>query len=172
MKRAYPMICRSVLALALVAIAMIPAGCGYSSKSLYRSSVKTISVPIFQNKTFNREWEFKLTEAICKNIEYRTPYKIAYGERADTELTGELVMVAQDTLTRRYGLNLPRETQVTVAVNFQWKDLRSGRILVRREQFNRSATDIPQIGERTDDATQLAIERLAAAIVEQLQNDF
>ena len=47
-----------------------------------------------------------------------------------------------------------------------------GRIIVRREQFSRSATDIPQIGERDYTATQQAIERLAEAIIDQLQNDF
>ncbi len=44
-------------------------GCGYSSKSLYNKSVTTVAVPIFTNKTFRREWEFRLTEAVDKNIE-------------------------------------------------------------------------------------------------------
>lgn len=156
----------------LAGLVLLPVGCGYSSKPLYRISVKTVSVPIFRNNTYNRDWEFRLTEAICKNIEYRTPYKIAQGERADTELTGEISSIDQDVLTRRFNLNLPRESQVTVAVNFQWKDLRTGRILVKRVSFSRSATGIPQIGERMNDATQLAVERLAEAIVEQLQTEF
>lgn len=163
----------SWLALIVLAIlTMLPAGCGYSSKPLYRTSVKTISVPIFQNKTYNRDWEFRLTEAICKNIEYRTPFKIVRGDRADTELTGTITDINQDVLTRRFNLNLPRESEITVAVTFQWKDLRTGRILVKRTNFSRSATDIPQIGERANDATQLAVERLAEAIVEQLQTEF
>ena len=172
MKSVTPKIVQSLTLVLLALLVTAPSGCGYSSKPLYRTSVKTVSVPIFQNKSFNREWEFRLTEAICKNIEYRTPFKIVQGQRADTELTGEIVSVEQDVLTRRYGLNLPRESQQTVAVNFQWKDLRTGRILVKRVGFSRSATDIPQVGERNQDSTQQAIERLAAAIVEQLQTEF
>jgi hypothetical protein len=143
-------------------------GCGYSTKPLYNRAYRTIAVPIFNNKTFRREWEFRLTEALAKNIESRTPYKIVAQDRADTVLTGEIVDVAQDVLTRRYGTLLPRESQLTVAVNFVWKD-RSGRLLVERRSFNRSSTEIPQIGERVEDAEQLAIERLAAAIVDQMQ---
>lgn len=164
------MLCFAILMLA--ALVLAPAGCGYSAKPLYRTSVKTISVPIFRNKSYSRDWEFRLTEAICKNIEYRTPFKVTQGQRADTELTGEIITVDQDVLTRRFNLNLPRESQITVAVNFQWKDLRTGRILIKRGNFSRSATDIPQLGERAQDATQLAIERLAEAIVEQLQTEF
>jgi len=82
------------------------------------------------------------------------------------------VTIDENVLTRRYGTDLPRESELTVAVNFTWKDLRSGRIIVERKNFNRSATEIPQIGERVNDAEQLAIERLATAIVDQMQSDW
>jgi hypothetical protein len=143
--------------------------CGYSTRPLYSRTYHTVAVPIFTNKTFRREWEFRLTEAIDKNIEYRTPYKLATQDRADTVLTGEIVDIFENPLSRRPDTNLPRESQLTVAVNFTWKD-RNGHILVERKDFNRSATEIPQLGERVVDAEQLAIERLAAAIVDQMQS--
>jgi hypothetical protein len=158
-----------ILLLALVAMAPVLGSCGYSSKSLYRSAYHTVAVPIFTNKTFRREWEFRLTEAIAKNIAYRPPYKVTTQDKADTILTGEIVDIPENTLTRRPGTNIPRETQVIVAVNFMWKE-RSGRVLIERKEFNRSSTEIPQLGERVVDAEQLAIERLAAAIVDQMQS--
>ena len=148
------------------------ASCGYSSKPAYNQSVRTVCVPIFENHTFRREWEFRLTEAIDKNIEYRTPYKIASKKDADTILTGQIVDIQENVLTNRFGTILPRESELTVVVNFVWKDQRSGRILVERKAFNRSATEIPQLGERVTDAEQLAIERLAAGIVDQMQTDW
>ncbi len=148
------------------------ASCGYSSKPAYNESVRTVCVPIFENHTFRREWEFRLTEAIDKNIEYRTPYKIASRKDADTILTGQIVDIQESVLTNRFGTDLPRESELTVVVNFVWKDQRSGRILVERKAFNRSATEIPQLGERVTDAEQLAIERLAAGIVDQMQSDW
>jgi hypothetical protein len=148
------------------------ASCGYSSHPAYNQSVRTVAVPIFENHTFRREWEFRLTEAIDKNIEYRTPYKIASRKDADTILTGQIVDIQENVLTQRFGTDLPRETELTVVVNFVWKDQRSGKILVERKSFNRSATEIPQLGERVVDAEQMAIEKLAAAIVDQMQSDW
>jgi hypothetical protein len=145
--------------------------CAYSTKPLYSQGYRTVSVPIFANRTFRREWEFRLTEAIAKNIEARTPYKLASQDKADTVLSGEIVEIDESVLTRRTGINLPRENQITLAVNFTWKD-RNGRMLVERKGFNRSSTEIPQIGERVEDAEQLAVERLAAAIVDQMQTDW
>lgn len=147
-------------------------GCGYSSKTLYNKSVRTISVPIFENKTFRREWEMRLTEALCKNIEARTPFKLTAAKNADTQLSGTITDIQENVLTNRFSTSLPRETQVTVIVDFTWKDIRSGRVLVERKSFNRSATEIPQLNERADDAEQLAVERLASAIVDQLQSDW
>ena len=91
---------------------------------------------------------------------------------ADTILTGQIVDVQENVLTNRFGTDLPRESELTVVVNFVWKDQRSGKILVERKAFNRSATEIPQLGERVTDAEQLAIERLATAIVDQMQTDW
>jgi hypothetical protein len=164
---------RSPAFLLLASCFLLLNSCNYSSKLPYSTSVRTIAVPIFGNKTFRRELEFRLTEAIDKNIEFRTPYKIASSQKdADTVLTGDIIDIQENVLTRRFGTGLPRESEVTILVNFQWKDLRSGRVIVDRRAFNRSATEIPQIGERIDDAQQLAIERLAAAIVDQLQSDW
>jgi hypothetical protein len=146
-------------------------GCGYSTKSLYNRNYHTVAVPIFANKTFRREWEFRLTEAITKNIELRTPYKVTKQEKADTVLTGEITEIQENVLTERNGTDLPRESQLTVVVNFVWKD-RTGRVLVERKGLNRSATEIPQLGENVVDAEQLAVERLAAAIVDQMQAEW
>jgi Lipopolysaccharide-assembly len=145
--------------------------CGYSTRPLYNSAYHTVAVPIFTNKSFRREWEFRLTEAVAKNIEYRTPYKLNSTDKADTVLTGEITDIQENVLTQRAGTILPQETEVTVIVNFTWKD-RNGRVLVERKGFNRSATEIMQTGERVTDAEQLAVERLAAAIVDQMQSEW
>jgi len=145
--------------------------CNYSTKSLYNSSVETVAVQ-FTNKTFRREWELRLQEAVDKNIEARTPSKITSTKNADTLLTGEIVDIQESVLTRRSGTTLSRETELTILVNFTWKDLRSGRVLLERKHFNRSATEIPQIGERVGDAEHLAIERLAHAIVDQMKKEW
>jgi hypothetical protein len=149
----------------------LAAGCSYSTRPLYSPAYRTVSVPVFGNKSFRRGWEERLTEAIKKNIESRTPYKVVPQGKADTILSGEIIDDSKTVLTRRLGTLLPRESQFTVLVNFTWKD-RTGRTLVERKEFNRAATEIPQLGERAEDAEQWAIERLAAAIVDQMQAEW
>ncbi len=156
----------------VAACCLLVSGCGYSTKPLYNKSVRTVAVPIFKSKSFRRELEMRFTEALCKNIEYRTPYKIANEKNADTVLSGTIISVDEQVLTTRYQTSLPRESQVVITVDFTWKDARSGRVLVERKRFNRSATEIPQINERVTDAEQLAVERTAAAVVDQLQTDW
>jgi len=160
------------LALAGAVVAFGISACGYTTKPTYLRSVHTVHVSIFDNKTFRRGWEFRLTEAIDKDIESRTPFKLAEQGHADTLLTGKITRIDETVLTTRYQTNLPRETQLTVVVDFQWKDLRTGRLIVERKEFNRSATEIPQLNERVADAEQMAVERLAGAIVEQMQTDW
>jgi len=155
----------------MLTAAMLFSSCGYQTAPLYNKAYRTVAVPIFVNKTFRREWEFRLTEAVEKNILARTPYNIVKQDRADTVLTGEIVDIQENVLTRRLGTDIPRETQVTIFVNFTWKD-RTGRVLLERKAFNRSTTEIPQIGERIEDAEQLAVERLAQAIVDQMQSEW
>ena len=157
---------RGVLTLAAVLLA----GCGYTTRPMYNAAYRTVSVPVFQNNSFRRGWEDRLTEAIKKNIEARTPMKVAT-YNADTILSGEIVDDLQTVLTKRLGTNLPREVQVTIRVNFTWKE-RAGRVLVERRDFNRMATEVPQLNESAEDAEQLAIERLAAAIVDQMQEEW
>jgi hypothetical protein len=164
---------RGVLVGVAAALAAGLAGCGYSSKPLFTTAYKTVHVPIFGNKTFRKQLEMRLTEAVAKNIEARTPYKVVGDpKQADTILQGTIVDVPEGVLTRRYGTNLPRETEVLISANVLWKDPRTGRVLIQRQQIVREATDIPQLGEHVWDAEQRAIEELAYAIVSQMQKDF
>ena len=145
---------------------------GYKWNSLYREDIQSVAVPIFTNKTFSRGVEFRLTEAVQKEIEAKTPYKVIPRERADTILEGEITNVSLGTLTRDWVTNLPRETSVTMQVDLVWKDLRTGRILYQRHALNMVTTYYQTLGEGTFVGTQEPIERLATLIVRELQSDW
>ncbi len=161
-----------VACLAVAALCMSVAGCGYTNGDLYNRSIETVAVPVFGNKTYQKGLEMNLTEALDKNIEARTPYRLESEDHADSELSGEIIQVAQNVVGNNYNTNLPQETEVTVVVRFTWKDLRTGRVLVDRKQFARSAMEIPDVNERTIDAEQQAVQDLAEGIVDQMQKDW
>ena len=75
----------------------------------YDMGIRTIRVPIFRNQTFYRGLEFSLTQAVVREIEAKTPYKVVgEGCSADTELTGNIVNYAKAILNRTQ-LNEVRE---------------------------------------------------------------
>ncbi len=145
---------------------------GYKWQSLYRQDVQTVAVPIFTNKSFYRGLEFSLTKALIQQIELRAGYKVVSRQRADTILEGEIVNVTTSTLSDSPATALPQEQLVTLTVNFTWKDLRSGKILAQRHNFQQAAAFYPTLGEGRFVGSQQAIERLAADITTELQADW
>ncbi len=147
-------------------------GCSYSTERPFRKDVKTICVKPFGSREFRRRIEFNLTEAIKKRINMDTPYKLTDEKHADTVLTGEVLAVRQNTMGRDFRLDVPRETQLTLIVRFQWKDLRTGKILVKKDKWLQSYDYARPVGETEYTALQGAVDRMAETIVEQLETDW
>ena len=175
---------RSVLFAVLFGVAILPAlpGCGYQQsgsganapagyqwKSLYRGDVRTVAVPIFTNRTFYRGVEFNLTKAVAGQLEAQSPYRVAPREAADTVLEGEITRVRVRTLSENPAAVVPQEQLLTVRVNFIWRDLRTGKILVERKDFEQAAPYYPTLGEGQFVGQQQNVERLGLAIVQELQ---
>jgi hypothetical protein len=145
---------------------------GYHWQSLYPQNVQTVSVPIFTNRSFRRGVEMPLSKAVVNTLEASTPYKVVPRERADTILEGEIVDVRTATLSNTPFTGVPQEQLYAVTVNFVWKDLRTGQILVERRNFEQTAPYYPTLGEGAFQGSQLAVERLASGIVQELQADW
>lgn len=149
---------------------------GYTTKSQYLTSVRTVAVPIWTRgkEVFRRELEFQLTEAIIKRLELSTPYKVVDKTRADTELRGSIDKVSQRVLSFNPDSGDPREKEITYTVSFTWTDLRSGRVLTKRKAFTQAGNYIPPapFGEDFYQGSEDVINRLAQRIVEQLQADW
>ncbi len=149
-----------------------PTQSGYQWHSLYREDLQTVAVPIFGSRDFRRGYEFTLSKAIVNQLEAHSPYKVVSRERADTILEGELVRAEVNTLSRAYREGIPQEQLMTLTVNFIWKDLRTGRILLERKNFQQTAAFYPTLGEGEFKGGQQAVEKLALGIVQEMQADW
>ncbi|MBI1374376.1 MAG: hypothetical protein GC159_16790 [Phycisphaera sp.] len=167
--------------LMLIAVACTHAGCasesnpgGFQTEGLYDTNIHTVAVPIFANRTFYREAEFKLTEALTKEIELRTPYKVTKSGSADTVLTGTILNVDKRLLSRQYNTGLAQEVQVVVTVSFEWKDLRTGKVIRKRSRFQGTGEYMPSrvTGEPFEVAQHEAIGELARDIVSAMRSDW
>lgn len=149
-------------------------GCGYSHKPLYSSTIKTVWVPIFKNKTFYRELEVQLTEALKKQIVTRTGIRLANSEDADTILQGSIIAVDQRRLSRTNTGNLPQELELRVVIDVEWKDLRTGKIIRQRKGLEAVGRYVPTrpIGEQVGTARQVAVSHLADAVVSVMRDDW
>jgi outer membrane lipopolysaccharide assembly protein LptE/RlpB len=167
----------------LIAALTALAGCGYNNnsnsnssgyqwKSVYRQDIRTVAVPIFKSTVYERGVEFSLSKALVQQIEANTPYKVVPRERADTILEGEIVTVDIHTLSNDRFSAIPQEQLLDITVDFTWKDLRTGKILVSRRGVEQTATFYPTLGEGRATGTQAASERLALSIVQELQADW
>ena len=155
--------------LALLAVAGCSSDSGFHWGSTYRTDIHSVCVPIFTTRDYHRNVEFQLTDALDKTIEEFTPYKIEPRERADTILEGEIVSIRPLTLSLNPNTATPQEQSYTVTVNFTWKDLRTGKILVSRSNFEQTSTYFATLGESQFVASQDAAQRLAMGIVHEME---
>jgi hypothetical protein len=99
---------------------------GYTTLPNYNTEIRTVRVPIFKNETVYRGMEFQLTEAVIREIELKTPFKVVTaGCPADTELTGKIITYTKSVVIPNQ-LNEVREMETTLAVEVVWRDLRPG----------------------------------------------
>jgi len=151
---------------------LVTTGCTYSTERPFRKDVRSVYVKPFDTRIFRRRVEMNLTEAIKKRIQMDAPYKLAGQKDADTILKGEVLEVHQATLGREFLFAMPRETQLTVDVSFEWKDLRSGKILVKRDHWLQTYDYSRPAGENEWIGLQGVVDRIAETIVEQLEEDW
>jgi len=158
----------------LVLACLFLTGCGYSHGGTFPKEIGSIAVPIFENRTPYRDVEFDLTEALIKEIELRTPYKVVRSGDADTLLAGVVTNVDQRVLSRRDVGGLPQEMEISIVVNFEWKHQRTGESLRDRHGFITVGRHVPgrPIGEPFEVARHEAVQQLARDIVAVMRADW
>lgn len=163
----------SLCALFLTACASDPSK-GYSSNPLFRTDISSIAVPIFENTTFVRDVEFQLTDALIKEIEFRTPYKVTSSEQADTIVLGQIRDVQLDQLSKSRLTGLSEEVILSVTIDFLWKDNRNGKTLVERRQFSGHGLFVPSrpSGEPIELGRFAAVEHLARDVVKEMRAEW
>jgi hypothetical protein len=149
-------------------------GCaGYSNESLYPGEVGSVYVEMFDNKSFWRGVEYELTDALAKRIETETPYKIISSrDRADTVISGQIVSVDESWLSteRQTGRPLEKEVEVRAVVN--WKNLKTGELLIDNKSVSASASYSEWQEQGFRYGSTLAANNLAQRIVELMEKEW
>jgi hypothetical protein len=172
---------RAILLISIVLPPLLGGACsgdpakGYTTARPFRDDIRTIAVPMFtrSKEVYRRDVEIRLTEAIQKRITQNTPYRLAKRENADSELTGELVLIDQQVLAYNPDNGVPREIEAVFTINFTWKD-RRGNVLVKRTNFQVSDTYIPAAPFNEDffQGSEAVIDKIARLVVEQMESEW
>ena len=174
MNRSWKNLGRATAVVAAVWCMAVLTGCGYTGKELFPDKYQTVATPIFENRTFYRGVEFELAEALTKQVQSRTPYKVVSPGVAQTILEGTITSIQQRQLSRRRPGGVPQEIELSVTVDFIWKDLVSGDVIRGRRGFVAVGRHVPTsgVGEPFEVAQHQAVQRLARDIVSTMQSDW
>lgn len=151
-------------------------GCnGYMIGAPYRQDVQTIHVPIFTSTSFRRDVELQLTEAVHKEIQNQTHFRLVKADIADTQLTGEIIGINKGVLGES-AFDDARELQLSMTVRVAWTDLRTNRTKHQNIPMTPETVTLlstadfaPEIGQSMATARHQAVQRLARQIVRMMQ---
>jgi len=158
-----------------ILLLLLFSGCaGYQigNQSLYPTEIHTVYVPMIQSNSFRRNMGERLTEAVVKEIETKTPYKVVTDPNADSVLSGTIFGEGKHVLVSCLSGDA-REVQVAMKVKVNWVDKKGQNL--REEQSIPLAAELvditgtgnvaPEVGQSIDTAQQQALCRMAEQIV-------
>ncbi|MAR12429.1 MAG: hypothetical protein CL681_20960 [Blastopirellula sp.] len=149
----------------------------FGNASLYRPDVRTVYVPMIENTTYRRHLGEQLTEAIVKEIELKTPYKVVHTPGADSVLRGTVVSEHKNVLSEDINDN-PRDIEFVLGFRFHWTDA-AGNSLMRpytvpvADDFlsvTQAASFVPEAGQSVATARFLGLERIANQVVGEMES--
>jgi hypothetical protein len=142
------------------------------AQSLYAPDVSTVYVPMIESGSYRRDLGERLTEAVAKEIELKTPYKVVGTPAADSILQIRLVADSRKTLAQNH-FDDPRVSESDLFSEVSWVNRRrepigTTRMIAMPQElvnFQSSANLIPEVGQSVATSQQEAIQRLAQEIV-------
>lgn len=156
------------LSLGYMLIIVLLYGCGYTNKSLISGNIDSIYIPIFENLTFRRGLEFDLTRDLKNEIMSKTNLRITNKDDADSILHGTIKNFNEVLLTQGVEDNIV-ESRVSLFVDIEMVDNRTGRTLTKVNGIRQDAEFIVSRGETLESATEEGLAALAKTIVNYLE---
>ncbi len=147
---------------------------GYSFRTTRPEGVRTVAVPLWENRTFSKGLEVQLTEAIVKEIQRSTPWVVTGRDNADTVLSGVIVDTRLRAMSIGRVTGLVLEQAVEISVDFDWRSRGTGKVLISRRSFEGLGSFVPAQGtqERLELGQAVTVQELARDIVAELRSNW
>jgi hypothetical protein len=155
-------------------VLLLLSGCAsyqYGQSARFPRDVQTVYVPMIESDSFRRFLGERLTEAVCKQIETDTPYKVINDPNADTVLYVRLVNDTKRLLVNNIQGDV-RDSELNFQINVSWVN-RRGVSLGQQDvplppeliDVGQASDLIAEYGRSTATQQQEIIDRLASRIV-------
>ena len=129
---------RAGRALGLVLVALVLAGCGYSTRGSLPDHIKTVAVPIFKNRTLEPGVDSAITSGVVNAFSSGGRVKVVPIDEADAILQGEVVSYSLDGLSFDQNANV-RAYRLRVVLNVEFRDVRKSALLWRQEGLSETS---------------------------------
>lgn len=147
--------------------------------TLYAPDITTVYVPMIESASYRRDLGERLTEAVIKEIELTTPFKVVGSPDADSILSARLVSDTKRVILENQNDD-PRALEMAVNVEITWLNRRRQplgapqRIGLPREFLTiaNNSTLVAEAGQSVATAEQQAIQRLAQQIVSTMEESW
>ncbi len=145
--------------------------------SPYPPEIRTVYVPVFESIDPRRGYEYQLTEAVQKEIQKRTHFRLAKPPVADTQLNCRIITIRKDVLGET-AFDDPRILQHSIAIEATWINLRTHETIAQHRvpigpAFTpvRAESDFaPELGHSLATVNQQTIDQLARQVVQIMEN--
>ncbi len=156
-------------ALALMAVAVVLAACGYSLRGNLPDRIKTVAVPVFVNRTAEPAVENFLTQAVVQAFSTNGRLRVVKPGEADAILEGEVVGYQIQAVAFDPRANI-QQYRLLVTMNLKMRDGRSNTLLFEEPRFQeksdfRVVGAVSQTISRDETALRAAAVDIARAIV-------
>lgn len=155
-------------ALVLLVASFTLYGCGYKPYRLTAvGDVQTIFVPIFENYSFRRGYEFQLTAAVIEQIQRESTLRVTSRDDAQSELQVSIIEYREPVLLED-AEDQVLEAEANVTVRMVWRDLRNGNLIMKEDSLQVAAPFVVPLGGDEPTARQEAFRRMAEVIVDSM----
>ena len=155
---------RALAAVVVLGAALASAGCGYSLRGNLPDHIKTVAVPVFQNRTAVPAVENFLTNAVINAFATNGRLRVTSVEGADSVLDGEITNYSLQSIAYDAAANI-RKFRLTVTLNLRFRDVRRNEMLFQRTGFaDRADFAVPGTVAETITASEGALQQAATEI--------
>jgi hypothetical protein len=160
---------RGVPGVLVLLVLVLGGGCGYSLRGNLPGHIKTVSVPVFKNRTSEPGVENFLTSAVVEAFSTNGRLKVVGTGQADSLLEGEVTGYQVQSIAFD-----PRATvqqyRLVVTLNLRFRDLKRDQVLFEQQNLQersdfRTLGVVSQTISREETALRAAATDIARAIV-------